>query len=283
MMRRVIAYGLVVLVVLPIPAGFLWLLAKARPPGYTEPYDYTTRELEDQAARFAPVKSRFANTLLDESNSTPLDVTVTDEMINGHIRTSSPKTLSRLPSYLRNPQVAFTPDAVVLMGRATVRNIDAVISIHTAASATADGRLRLRVTRTAAGLVPMPDVLVGLLAEHADRRIDAIERKLESGRKNRDKAAEAELDLMKAVRGLLQGEEAVIDTRRHHLYLDSVTLMEGRLRIVGRRVARTAAGTVSGEPAESPQVGAVVRGPQEPVPASGPLAVEQELEHVGDL
>ena len=290
MTRRVIAYGLVVLVVLPVPLGFLWLLMKARPPGYTEPYDYTTQQIEDQAARFAPVQSQFANTLLDESNATPLDVTVTDAMINGHIRTASAAERSRLPAGITNPQVVFTPDAVVLMARATVRNVNAVISIHTVASATEDGRLCLRVVRMAAGLVPMPDALVGLLAEHADSRIQSLERKLEAARtdKDRRRAGGVELDLMKAVRQLLRGEETVIDTRRHHLCLDSVEMMEGRLRIIGRRVDKVAppappVGAASGEPAELPEVGPVVRGAQEPVPASRPLAVQAELEHVGDL
>jgi len=241
-MRRAIAYGLVVLVVLPIPLGFLWLLVKARPPGYTEPYDYTTRQLEDQAAQFAPIKSQFANTLLDESNNTRLDVTVTDETVNGYIRTRSAKELAILPAGITNPQVVFTPESVVLMARADIRNIDTVISVHAVPSATGDGQLRLRILRMKAGQLPMPDALLSLLADHAEKRIQTLERRLEAaqkGNKGKRKATKAELDMMKAARQLLHGQEAVIDVRKHHLYLESAEMMAGRLRAVGHRADKT--------------------------------------------
>ena len=224
-----------------------------------EPVDFEAhlkRQLEDQAAQFVPVKSQFANTFLDESNNTPLDVTVTDEMINGYVRTRSTKELERLPAGITNPQVVFTPEAVVLMAKADIRNIDTVISVHAVPSATGDGQLRLRILRMKAGRLPMPEALLSLLAEHAESRVQALERKLEAaqkGDKGHRRATRVELDMMKAVRQLLRGEEAVIDTRKHRLYLESAEMMPGRLRAVGRRVDKTATGEPAAPSGAPPQ------------------------------
>ena len=160
MTRRIVAYGLVVLCMLPIPLGLLYMMYKADPPNYTRPSDYSTEEIEQQAARFATQAGRFANAMADERNLTPIDVEFTDEMINGYIRSRPTREVrSQMPTWLSNPQVVFTADAIVLMADVNHDRVEAVISVTIEPSLTDDKRLSLRITSQKAGRLPLPDIV----------------------------------------------------------------------------------------------------------------------------
>lgn len=240
--RRIVAYGIVGLVVLPIPLGALWLLAQAEPAGYTRPTDYTVKQIERQAAQFITASNKVANTLADKSNQTPLDVTFTDEMINGHIRSRPQKDLAGLPPWLTNPQLVFTSEAVVLMADVDVNNVQAVLSVHVVPEVTGDGRLTLRMSSMYAGRLPLPDAVRGAMIEHAEQRAAKLESRLgkldEKTDRKRFRAAEMELEVIRAALGLCRGEEIVADTRRFHLSLEALELQPKRLRIVGSRVQK---------------------------------------------
>jgi hypothetical protein len=256
--RRVIAYGLVVLVVAPIPLGVLWLLATARPPGYTRAADFTTAEIEEQAALFVPVKSRFANTLLDASGGTPLDVTLTDRMVNAEIRLQPEAAGEKLPDWIWNPQVVFTREAVALMADVRVKGAEMVLSIRLAPEVTGDGRLRLRLAGMRAGRLPLPDAVAAAVADHADRRAGTLERRLRdleaeatkveaAGAKakketrRRMRYARLELEAARGAADLCRGsQEIVVDMQRFHLALEAIELGDGQVRIVGRRAEKPA-------------------------------------------
>jgi hypothetical protein len=239
--RRIVAYGLVVLCVLTLLAGLLYLMYKADPPGYTRPSDYSTEEIEQQAAQFFTQYGRFANALADERNLTPIDVEFTDEMINGHIRSRpTHEVRSQMPTWLSNPQVVFTKEAIVLMANVDHNRVEAVISVHIEPSLTDDKRLALRITSQKAGRLPLPDIVRESIGDYAagrakQLRVDHVAAKA----RDKKKAAEhleLQAAIMEAVGNLCRGNDVTLDTRPYHVELDAIELNDHRLRIVGSRV-----------------------------------------------
>ena len=141
MLRRIIAYGLVVLALIPLALLLIWILIKSQPEGYTRPTDYTTRELEQHAREFQAVGSHVYNTLEDASGQTRLDVTVTDVAVTSQIRILPPEDLRRLPDWLSNPQVVFKSDAIVLMGDVMLSGTNTIISLHVVPAVTSEGKI----------------------------------------------------------------------------------------------------------------------------------------------
>jgi hypothetical protein len=240
LLRRVIAYGLVAIIGLSVPAGMLlYVLFKSEPEGYTRPGDFSTEELETQAAEFMKAGSKVANAFLDESNQTPFDVTFTDAMINAQIRIN-PARLRKLPSWLRNPQVAIGPEGVVLMVDFEHERAQTVLSFHVSAEATADGEVSLRLTKMRAGRLPMPESVLALLTEQASERIAQAEARVrESTKKDKDDAL-LELCTLKAGRDLIERGEALLDLRECHLRLDGLELLPHAIHLAGRRVDKPA-------------------------------------------
>jgi hypothetical protein len=225
---------------LPVPLGLLWMMYKADPPGYTQPSDFTTEEIETQAARFAQASGLVARTLADERNRTPLDVTFTDAMINGHLRTHSRDVAARLPAWLSNPQVLITEKDIVLMADVHHEQADTVLSVHVMPALTDDRRLAFRIVDQKAGRVPLPDALRAAVADHADGAVEELEAKLAAMDPKRDKRrterAQAELEFVKATARLCRGEEVTIDIQKYNLRIDTVELAPHRLRLVGTRI-----------------------------------------------
>lgn len=242
-MRRVIAYGIVVLVVSPIPLGVLWVLLTGNPDGYTRPEEFTTAELEAEAAAFVSVGAQFYNTVEDKSNQTPLRATLTDRMINGHIRTRSRAALKRLPRGVSNPQVLFFPDSVVLMAEAEARGVRAVVSIQASLRATDDGRLAARILSMKSGRLPMPTSMLAELSSYAAQRREELADELaafgepaDRSQRKRLRALQAELELMRAAEELLTGDEVLFDPRPYHIHLDRLELGRGTLSVEAHRV-----------------------------------------------
>lgn len=244
MTRRTIAYGVVVLCMMPIPLGLLYVMYKADPPNYTRPTDYSTEEIEKQAAGFATQAGRFANAMADERNLTPIDVEFTDKMINGYIRSRPTREVrSQMPVWLSNPQVVFTADAIVLMADVNHDRVETVISVTIEPSLTDDQRLSLRITSQKAGRLPLPDVVRDGIADHAARRVKALRADYNAAKARGDKKAAERLELqmviMEAVRDLCRGNDVTVNTRPHHVELEAIELNDHRLRIVGSRVDDT--------------------------------------------
>lgn len=239
LLRRVIAYSLVVLALIPLALLLVWILIKGQPQGYTRPTDYTTRELQEYAKEFQAVGSNVYNTLEDASGRTPLDITVTDLAITSQIRILPPEDLRRLPNWLSNPQVVFAKDTVVLMGDVQVGGASTIISLHITPTVTENGNINVRLADTRAGLVSLPDTVRQQARASLENKVVAQRQKLEessANAKNEDDLRQQilALETMEAGLKLLAGEEATIDMRRVGLIIEKIDLQDKRLRLMGK-------------------------------------------------
>ncbi|MBN2584844.1 MAG: hypothetical protein JXL80_17400 [Planctomycetes bacterium] len=243
MLRRTVAYGLVVVIVGGIlTLLFSWMLATSEPAGYTRPTDFTLQQLSDEAAKFNSVAAQVHNCVTDTSGGTPLDITLTDTAVNSYIRSLPPDQLRQLPSWFSNPQVVFRDGEVVLMGDVYVRGHKAVGSMHMAANVTEDGDLELEMRTTKAGRLPLPDMVSKDTIEHLDHKIAELQARSggEDGNDRKAQIAEAKLLALTSLRGLLKGEAVTLETRRQKLKLDALEILDGRIHIVGRHVDKPA-------------------------------------------
>lgn len=242
MARRVIAYGLVVLCMAPLVLGLVWMLYKADPPGYTRSSDFTTAEIEAEAARFVEASGLVAATLADERNRTPLDVTFTDAMINGHLRAHSRDVRSRLPDWISNPQVVFTTEDIRLMAQIRHQKADTILSVHVRPTLTDDKRIALRIVDQKAGRLPLPDAVREAMADHAEGTAKDLETKLQAldpkkDRKRYDRLS-MEMEFIRDAARLCRGQEITVDTQKYNLRIDGLELSPHRLHLVGSRVTR---------------------------------------------
>jgi hypothetical protein len=251
--RRTIAYGLVLVIVAALLAGLAaYLLLHAPPAGYTRPEDFPKTRLEDQAARLFVAGTQVANTLNDPSGGTPLDVTFVDEMINGQIRILPPAKLRKLPAWLRNPQVVFASDGIRLMADVDYRGAHSIISLRLAAGATKEGNLRLELAGTSAGRLPLTSAVRDLMTGDVDRMLERAEARAAGSDRAPASAGgptpgpahpeeillgrQADLAALRAMHHLLHGEPAVLKTTDQGLFLEAVEFSDHCLRIVGHRV-----------------------------------------------
>lgn len=240
LVRRVIAYGLVVLCMAPLVLGLVWMLYKADPPGYTRPSDFTTAEIETEAARFVTASGLVAATLADERNRTPLDVTFTDAMINGHLRTHARDVKSRLPGWITNPQVVFTAEDIVLMAQIRHEKADTILSVHVRPTLTDDKRIALRIIEQKAGRLPLPDAVRNAMADHAEGTVRTLAARLQAldpaGDRRRYERLSMEMEFLRDAAQLCRGQEVTVDTRKYNLRIDGLELSPRRLHLVGSRV-----------------------------------------------
>ncbi|NIA22427.1 MAG: hypothetical protein GWP05_10790 [Anaerolineaceae bacterium] len=240
MLRRSIAYGLVIAIVaLILFVAVSYTLSTAKPPGYTQAGDYTPQQISDEAAKFIAAAAKVNNCLQDTSGGTPLDMTLTDAAINARIRSLPASQLARLPAWLSNPQVVFRGGQVVLMGDIDYQGSRTVASFRLDVGVTDQGDLELEMAGTRAGRMPLPDMVGQVAIDHLDRKIAALEPKIKTAdNKKRAQRMELELLALTGMRGLLKGEPVTLQTRRHRLKLETVQIDDGRIRIVGRRVEK---------------------------------------------
>jgi len=248
LLRRIVAYGLVVVIVVLLLAGILFLLVTSDPPGHTRPADFTPQELQQHAAEFLTASGKVANALADKSNQTPFDVTFTDAMINSYVRTQPKAALARLPSWLANPQVVFEEGQIVVMADTRYGQTESVVSLCLEPSITEGGELGLHLAALKAGRVPMPDALRQKFLDMAGRRLEELRRRPAPAEtpgaappegdlaKLADNEAEAVAAAMETFRSLLADGQATLDLRRQHVKLEGLELLPHRLHLVGRRV-----------------------------------------------
>ncbi len=238
MLRRIIAYSLVVIALIPLALLLIWVMVKSPPPGYTKPTDFSTPELVQHAKEFQAASVQLQNTRDDPSGQTRLDVTFTDVGITSQIRILPPDDLRRLPDWLSNPQVVFTSEAMVIMGDVEVGGTEATISLHMVPRVTEDGNVSLRLDQTRAGRVPLPEAVNDKARSSIEERIEDQRAKINrrnAGSKDQKEQLLA-LEIMEAGLRLLNGQEAVIDTRKADLVIERIVLQDKRLRLIGRNV-----------------------------------------------
>jgi hypothetical protein len=226
----------------PLVLGVVWILYKAAPPGYRQASDFTTEEIEAQAAKFVSASGQVLATLADELGQTPLDVTFTDAMINGHLRAHSDHLEQRLPKWISNPQVLFTEDEVVLMAQIQHEKAETILSIHLQPTRNDDGQIAVKIVDQKAGRLPLPNAIREAMADHFDQLVAKSEARLRE--KNRDEDRRrydrqaTEIEFWRDAARLCRGQEVTIDTRRYKLRIDELKLADHQLRLVGARVPR---------------------------------------------
>ena len=165
-------------------------------------------------------------TLADELGQTPLDVTFTDAMINGHLRAHSDHLERRLPKWISNPQVLFTENDVVLMAQIRHEKADTILSIHLRPTRNDDGRIIVKIVDQKAGRLPLPNAIRQAMAEHFDQFVARSEARLQEMSRNEDRRSynrlATEIEFWRDAAQLCRGQEVTIDTRRYNLRIDEI-------------------------------------------------------------
>jgi hypothetical protein len=214
-------------------AAGAWLVL-ATPAFYarTEPIgaDHPAKDLFNER-----VVNGVGNVLLDKSGRTPLDLVITEEMINARLAKFLEETRTRgpgapgLPPALEALRIAFEPGRLVVATRVGRGAGSLILSQHLVVAPTPDGRLRVETAGVQAGYLPLPsrlaNHLVRALKEHVDR--------LEAARPD-----DPTLAVWRGVVQALEGEPVSLAGKKLGIALDAVQIERGVLRARGHRVER---------------------------------------------
>ncbi len=176
------------------------------------------------------------NVLLDKSGRTPLDVTITEEMVNARLAAFLEETRGRdpaaprLPAALVRMRVAFEPGCVILSTRLGEGLGSLVLSEHLRLEPSADGRLRVETVGVRVGYLPLPSRLADLMTEALRRHVE----RAEAGGGAEDGA----LEVWRGVLRALEGEPVALAGKKLGIALDAVETDRGTLRARGRRIER---------------------------------------------
>ena len=230
-------------------AAGAWLVLAT--PGFyarTEPIgaDHPAKDLFNER-----VVNGVGNVLLDKSGRTPLDLVITEEMINARLAKFLEETRTRGPGSARVParrdfaeatpgapglppalealRIAFEPGRLVVATRVGGGAGSLVLSQHLVVAPTPDGRLRVETAGVQAGYLPLPsrlaNHLVRALKEHVDR--------LEAARPD-----DPTLAVWRGVVQALEGEPVSLAGKKLGIALDAVQIDRGVLRARGHRIER---------------------------------------------
>ena len=172
------------------------------------------------------------NVLLDKSGRTPLDVTVTEEMVNARLAAFLEETRARgerLPSALKGMRIAFEPGRFILATRLGEGLGSLVLSQHLHLKPTADGRLRVETVGVRVGYLPLPIRLADLMTEALRRHVE----RAEAGG-----AEDGALEVWRGVLRALEGEPVALAGKKLGIVLDAVETDRGTLRARGHRIER---------------------------------------------
>jgi len=175
------------------------------------------------------VVNRVGNVLLDESGKTPLDLEITEEMVNARIArflADMERDGQPVPQALADARIGFEPGEVVFATQIGNGLTSIVVAQRFRLAAEADGRLRVEPAGTSAGLVPLP---VGVL----DRT-----RQIVSAELARQQASGAPPNTIKLWRSVLQGLEGksvTLGEGKNQILVTSVEVQQGVVRLKGRR------------------------------------------------
>ena len=181
------------------------------------------------------VVNGVGNVLLDKSGRTPLDVTITEEMVNARLAAFLEETRARgpgaprLPPALERLRVAFEPGRVILATRVGEGLASLVLSEHLHLEATADGRLRVETVGVRVGYLPLPSRLADRLTEVLRRHVQQAEA---------EGADAGALEVWHGVLRALEGEPVTLAGKKLGIALDAVETDRGALRVRGRRIER---------------------------------------------
>jgi hypothetical protein len=181
------------------------------------------------------VVNGVGNVLLDKSGGTPLDLAITEEMVNARLAKFLEETRARgpgapgLPPALEALRVGFEPGRLILATRVGKGLGSLVLSQHLVVAPTSDGRLRVETAGVQAGYLPLPSRLADHLARALKQHVDRLEA---------DRPEDPALALWHGVVDALEGKPVALAGKKLGIALDAVQIDRGVLRARGHRIER---------------------------------------------
>ena len=207
-----------------------WLVL-ATPVFYarTEPIgaDHPAKDLFNER-----VVNGVGNVLLDKSGRTPLDLTITEEMVNARLAKFLEETRTRdkpLPPALEALRIGFEPGRLIVATRVGRGAGSLVLSQHLIVAPTPDGRLRVETAGVQAGYLPLPSRLANLLVRALGEHVDRLEA---------ERPDDPTLALWRGVLEALEGKPVALEGKKLGIALDAVQIDRGVLRARGHRIER---------------------------------------------
>jgi len=198
------------------------------PPSYYNPPSTASRDvLDGWAGRFNNQMSELANALLDKSGGTPIDVTFTEEALNGHLRTFHAKIVENLPEDVAEPYVAFIPGRIALSARWSEGWLQTVLSAEVAVALPEPHKIEVRIESVRAGRLPLPKSLFPRII------ISRISQMLKQGGFKGDSQY-----VLEKARAVFEGEPILLVKRKYRVEIDKFEITPGRLHIKGRRIKK---------------------------------------------
>jgi len=178
------------------------------------------------------VVNGVGNVLLDKSGRTPLDVTITEEMVNARLAKLLEETRARgdsLPPALEALRVGFDPGRLILATRVGGGAGSLVLSQHLIVAPTSDGRLRVETAGVQAGHLPLPSRLANHLVRALEEYVDRL---------GAERPDDPTLALWRGVVEALEGKPVALAGKKLGIALDAVQIDRGVLRAQGHRIER---------------------------------------------
>jgi hypothetical protein len=234
-LARITAAGLVA------AAGVTALLLKASPGVYerTAPMGADPEAVRGFNQR---VVNHVGNVLLDESGGTPLDLEVTEAMVNARVArflADERRTGAAVPPVLAHLRVGFERGAVVLATRLGDGWSAVVVSQWLRLEPDGRGRLRVVPVGTNVGHVPLPAGLLGSLRASAEAAFGSPDGPAPDGG---DEDGKGPPRVVEAIFDALSGEPVPLGKGKRRIVLEAVEVERGVLRMRGRRAGREDAG-----------------------------------------
>jgi len=222
-----------------------WLVL-ATPPFYArvEPIgaDHPAKDLFNER-----VVNGVGNVLLDKSGRTPLDLAITEEMVNARLAKLLEETRARgpgsarakpgfaeatpgapgLPPALEALRIGFEPGRLIVATRVGVGAGSLVLSQHLIVAPTPDGRLRVETAGVQAGYLPLPSRLANHLVRALEEHVDRLEA---------ERPDDPTLALWRGVLEALEGKPVALVGKKLGIALDAVQIDRGVLRARGYRI-----------------------------------------------
>ena len=180
------------------------------------------------------VVNHVGNVLLDESGGTPLDLEVTEVMVNARLARflAQERRLGRaVPPVLAHLRVGFEPGAVVLATRVGRGWSQVVLAQYLRLSADEAGRLCVEPAGASVGVLPMPGGLLDTVRELAAGVFSPQDAQ---GAPDADEQ-EQRRRLHEALFDALDGKPVPLGTGERRIVLEAVEVRRGVLRMRGRR------------------------------------------------
>jgi len=207
-----------------------WLVL-ATPVFYarTEPIgaDHPAKDLFNER-----VVNGVGNVLLDKSGRTPLDLAITEEMVNARLAKLLEETRARgesLPPALEALRIGFEPGRLIVATRVGGGAGSLVLSQHLIVAPTPDGRLRVETAGVQAGHLPLPSRLANHLVRALEEHVDRLEA---------ERPDDPTLALWRGVLEALEGKPVALAGKKLGIALDAVQIDRGVLRARGHRIER---------------------------------------------